>query len=82
MHFGLKQLGVAARMNIGQAAYAYLERKRKLREPSREKIAAALDTTGNFTRTNPHGTKPRAAAKCAQRHRGMRSLPTVSSSAR
>lgn len=26
MHFGLKQLGVAARMNIGQAAYAYLER--------------------------------------------------------
>lgn len=44
-HLGLKQVEVAARMGISQPAYAYLERKWRLRESSREKIAAALGTT-------------------------------------
>lgn len=44
-HLGLKQVEVAARMGISQPAYAYLERKERLRESSREKIAAALGIT-------------------------------------
>lgn len=41
-HLGLKQAEVAARMGISQPGYAYLERKKRLDERSRERVAAAL----------------------------------------
>ena len=41
-HLGLKQAEVAARMGISQPGYGYLERKERLSERSREKVAAAL----------------------------------------
>jgi transcriptional regulator with XRE-family HTH domain len=41
-HLGLKQAEVAARMGISQPAYSQQEEKKRLRESSRDKIAAAL----------------------------------------
>nr|WP_220669705.1 helix-turn-helix transcriptional regulator [Paraburkholderia fungorum] len=46
-HLGLKQIEVAARLGISQPAYAQHERKERLRESSREKIAAALGITAD-----------------------------------
>ncbi|NPT44584.1 helix-turn-helix domain-containing protein [Paraburkholderia sp. 1N] len=46
-HLGLKQIEVAARMDISQPAYSQQEAKGRLQESSREKIAAALGITAD-----------------------------------
>ncbi|MFM0355485.1 helix-turn-helix transcriptional regulator [Paraburkholderia nemoris] len=46
-HLGLKQAEVAARIGISQPAYSQQEAKERLRESSREKIAAALGITAD-----------------------------------
>lgn len=41
-HLGLKQAEIAARIGISQPGYRYLERKERLQESSRRKVAEAL----------------------------------------